>query len=67
MWIKKGHETYQIISVNLHEKDGKHSVWAERPRGNTMKLGESTSKQEVEIIKNAIEYAIENNVKVLEL
>jgi len=44
-----------------------HQLWATRPNGKTMIVKESNDKQEVELIKNAIDYAIEHKETSLRL
>lgn len=69
LWLIKGESSHAIISCNMHEKeDGKlHQVWVERPNGKTMLIIESADKSEAEVIKNAVDYAIEHGHKTLNL
>jgi hypothetical protein len=67
LWLITGESSHEIISCNTIFRDGKHQIWVERPNGKTMKVGESSEQQEVHDIKDAIDYAIENGHKVLNL
>lgn len=69
LWVNLGDRSYQIISCNIarHKETGLWQVWIERPNGMTTKVGESTDRKEVAIIKDAIDYAVERGETVLHL
>ncbi len=67
IWIIKDEMSHQIISCNVHLEDGKHQLWVTRPNGKSLKLQESEQKEEVMIIKEAIDFAIEHNEQALRL
>jgi hypothetical protein len=67
LWLVKGDFSHQIISCNIHEENGVYQLWITRPNGKSMKLKESRVKDDVSIIKEAIDYAIEQRESVLRL
>lgn len=67
LWLIVGDSSHEIISCNTCLRDGKHQVWVERVNGKTLKVGESTDKQEILDIKEAIDYAIQEGHKTLNL
>jgi len=67
LWVIVGDASYEIVSCNVHEKDGIFSIWIERPNGKTLKLKESEKEEDVKIIKEAIDYAISKGEKTLVL
>jgi hypothetical protein len=64
--VNKG-ASHQIISCNMHNKDGKHQLWVERPSGKTLKIVESKDINEVQIVKDAIDHCIKNGIKSLKI
>ena len=67
LWIVVKEASHQIISCNTHKDGDKYQLWVERPNGKSLKIVESTDKSEVELVKEAIDYAIKNREPVLEL
>lgn len=67
LWLVKEGASHQIIGCNIHEEKGKFQLWAEKVNGKSMKLAESNNRDEVKLVKGAIDYAIKNNDPVLEL
>lgn len=69
LWIIKGEMSHQIISCNVHfnSETKKYELWVARPNGKSLKLQESTNEEEVVIIKEAIDFAIEHKDNVLRL
>ena len=67
LWLISSNYSAQVTSCNIHEKDGKYQVWVEKPSGSTKLIKESKDKHEVGEIKSAIDFAITNGHKVLEL
>lgn len=67
LWIVVKGASHQIISCNIHKDGDKYQLWVERPNGKSLKIVESTDKNEVELVKEAIDYAIKHREPVLEL
>lgn len=67
LWLIMDDVSHQIISCNTHEEEGIYQVWITRPNGKSVKVKESLNKEEIEIIKEAIDYAIEKREPVLRL
>lgn len=68
LWLILQNESHQIDSCNLHTKEnGLHQVWVTKVGGKGLLVGESKERKEVELIKKAIDYAIEMNESVLRL
>lgn len=67
LWLVKGDFSHQIISCNIHIEEGKFQLWITRPNGKSMKIEESMNKDEVQLIKDAIDYAIETKEPALRL
>lgn len=57
--------SHQIIGCNLAQKDGKHEFWITRPGNKGLKVKESDNKKDVEILKEAVDYAVKNNERTL--
>jgi len=71
LWLIRNTDTSDVIvgcNICTSIKDSNmHQLWATRPNGKTMIVKESNDKQEVELIKNAIDYAIEHKETSLRL
>lgn len=72
LWIVNKDTSHQIMSCNVHrDKDDKgegiFQIWITRPNGKNLKLQESKNENTIVTIKEAIDYAIEKNEKVLRL
>jgi len=67
LWLVINGESHQIIGCNTHERNGKHQLWVERVNGKTMLISESKDKDEIDLVKDAIDYAIENKDNILRL
>ena len=67
LWIVMKGTSHQIISCNTHKEGDKYQLWVERPNGKSLKIVESTNQEDVEIVKEAIDYAIKHREPVLEL
>lgn len=67
IWLVINNESHQIVSCNIHnsEKDV-YELWVTRVNGKSLKIKEGTYEKIVEI-KEAIDYAIENDEKALRL
>lgn len=67
LWLVIGDESHQIISCNVHEEDGVYQLWISRPNGKNKKIDESKDKNEMILIKEAIDYAISKQDPILKL
>lgn len=67
LWLIVEEKSLEIIACNTAFQDGKHQVWVERPNGKTMKIHESTNKEEALEVREAIDFAIEHGHKTLKL
>ena len=67
LWLVKDDFSHQIISCNIHEENNVYQLWVTRPNGKSFKIDENKDKNEVLIIKEAIDYAIENKEPALRL
>jgi hypothetical protein len=67
LWLIIKGASYQIVGCNVYEEKGKFQLWIERPNGKTLKIVESKEKSDVELVKNAIDYAIAHHEPSLEL
>ena len=67
LWLVIKGASHQIISSNIHSEKGKHQLWVERPNGKTLKVRESGNLQDVQEVKNAIDYAVKHKHSSLEL
>lgn len=63
IWIIKGNESHEIISTNIHVEDDKFQLWVTRPNGKTIKIFEDKDKNEANLLKDAIDYAITTGEK----
>ena len=66
--IKVKNATYQVVGYNVHEGQEKDSfqLWVIRP-GEKGLLVKSGSKEEVEELKSALDFAVEHDVKLFEI
>ena len=69
LWIVKKDMSHQIMSCNTHydEEKDKHQLWITRPNGKNMKIEESSNQQDIDEIKEAIDFAIENKEGALRI
>lgn len=67
--IIKGNVTHYMISsnTNYNEKEDKHELWISRPNGKNLKIKESPDAEEIELVKEAIDYGIENGEHAIRL
>jgi len=56
-----------IVSCNTHEENGKYQLWVTKINGKTQKIRESENKADIQIIKEAIDYAIEKKETAIRL
>ena len=68
MWIVEDKLSYEITGVNIHEtSEGLFEIWVTKKDNKTKLVKRSNDKEEVQLIKDAIDYAIKIGDKVLEL
>ena len=68
MWIMEDKLSYEIIGVNIHEtSEGLFELWVTKKDNKTKLVKRSEDKEEIQLIKEAIDYAIKIGDKVLEL
>lgn len=68
MWIMEDKLSYEIIGVNIHEtSEGLFELWVTKKDNKTKLVKRSDDKDEIQLIKEAIDYAIKIGDKVLEL
>ena len=68
MWIMEDKLSYEIIGVNIHEtSEGLFELWITKKDNKTKLVKRSDDKEEIQLIKDAIDYAIKIGDKVLEL
>ncbi len=72
LWIVKKEASHQIMSCNVHEDaDDKgqayYQLWITRPNGKNLKIEESYDEAHIREVKEAIDYAIEQNERALRL
>lgn len=67
LWIIKEGSSHEIVGCNIHEEKGNHQLWVERPNGRSTKIAENKNRDEVKLVKEAIDHAIKIGDPVLEL
>ena len=68
MWIVEDKLSYEITGVNIHEtSEGLFEIWVTKKDNKTRLVKKSNDKEEIQLIKDAIDYAIKIGDKVLEL
>lgn len=67
LWLIKEDASHQIMSCNIHNANNTFELWITRPNDKNLKIAESTKQEDVAIIKEAIDYAIENSIPALRL
>ena len=68
MWIMEDKLSYEITGVNIHEtSEGLFEIWVTKKDNKTKLVKRSNDKEEIQLIKDAIDYAIKIGDKVLEL
>lgn len=60
IWVNVGTHTYQITGYNMHEGN----LWITHTGGKSIKVATGEAAQTA---KNFIDYAIENNIRLVEL
>jgi precorrin-3B methylase len=66
IWIIMKDEAHLIVGYNTHERHGEYELWITKATGKTQLIA-SGNEDEVTLVKNAIQYAIENGKKLLDL
>lgn len=68
LWLIIGDSSHEIIACNIFETPkGKHQLWVERANRKSLLVVESDDREEVTEVKEAIDYAIRNGHKTLEV
>lgn len=67
LWLVIKGASYQIVSCNLHQENGKHQLWIERARGKSIKVKESEKYEDVKELKDAIDFAIKQGYPSFEV
>lgn len=66
-WLILDDVSHQIVSCNIHYNNDKFELWVTRPNDKNLKIAESSDAEDIREIKEAIDFAIENNVKALRI
>lgn len=66
--VNLGTHTHQVISWNLYYNvnDDEWEVWITRPNGKSMQIAKGDEK-DMQIIKDAFDFAYENDKKIVTL
>lgn len=67
LWLILEDSSHQITSCNTHKNGEWHEVWVERVSGKNLKVISSEDKQLVLDVREAIDFAIHNGHKTLNL
>lgn len=69
LWLVLNGASHEIISTNMFEDkiNNNHQLWVTRPGGKSLMIAENINKDEIETIKNAIDFAIESKETTLRL
>jgi hypothetical protein len=69
MWIIKEQESHEIMSCNIHKNKDTNffELWATRPNNRSVKITESENLEDVSLVKEAIDYTIEEGQSALRL
>ncbi len=67
LWIVMEKDSHDIIACNIAEVGDHYELWVTRPTGKSLKIKESNSIGDVLLIKEAIDYAVENGETALRL
>lgn len=67
LWVVTDSESLQITRCNTFKKGDMYQVWVERNNGKTFMLKESDKKEEIDEIKDMIDYAIAHKEPMLDL
>lgn len=69
LWIVLNTASHAIIGCNtfFDTERGVHQLWVTRANGKSLKIAESTDEQEIETMRAAIDYAVEQGEYTLRL
>lgn len=68
LWLINSNYSYYVNGCNICcGKNGKWQLWIERPSGANLMIIENEDHKEIKIIKDAIDFAVENNHRALKL
>lgn len=68
LWLINSNASYYVNGCNIcNAKNGNFQLWIERPSGANLMVQEHENINEVKVIKDAIDFAIENNHRALRL
>ena len=67
LWLILKDSSHCVVSCNTSRVGTKYQVWVERSNGKNLRVGESESEDDVNEIKDAIDYAISEGIKTLSL
>ena len=67
LWLVIEGASHQIIGCNVHQRDNKYQLWVERVNGKTLLVYENMLEEEVSMVKDAIDHAIETKESTLRL
>lgn len=67
LWIVREDSSIQIEACNIHKENEKFQLWVTRPGGKTLKIDESENLEKIQEVKDAIDFAVENEIKTLRL
>lgn len=67
LWLVNKGSSHQIVSCNIHKEKDRYQLWVERISGKTLKIAESKNPDDVMVIKGAIDFAIREGHKTLEM
>lgn len=67
LWLIIENASHEIVACNTIEREGKYQIWVERANGKSLKVRESENAEEIEEVKDAIDFAIENGHKTLKI
>lgn len=67
MWIIKDDVSHAIISCNTHQEGDFYQLWVTRPNDKNLMIMESKNKEEITMVKEALDYAIEHGKNALHI
>lgn len=66
-WIVLDGKSYAITSYNVHQRDDIYELWIERPNGKSMRIKTSKDKEEIEELKEALDFALKHGESTFEI
>lgn len=67
LWIVLKRESHQIIACNIAKKGNEFELWVTRPNDKGLCIAKSEKLEDVQVIKEAIDFAIEQGEKALRI